>query len=288
MPDKFAAVWVSHSSLSDFDRCPRAYFLKNVYKDPTTRHKIQIMAPALALGQAVHEVLEALSVQRVADRFNPPLVQVYERVWSKFAGQQGGFNSPSQEQQYKERGVAMLTRVTDHPGPLSNLSIKVKEELPYIWLSEEQNVILCGKIDWLEYVPDGDGVNILDFKTGKHQERADSLQLPIYLLLVSKVQGRPVMGASYWYLETDDEPTEMSLPTIEQAQEQITTKAMKVNTARKLGVFNCPQGDKGCSYCQPFEAILRGEATLVGEHQRKDIYSLPDRSQDALFETEVL
>ena len=34
--DKYTAVWVSHSSMGDFLKCPRAYFLHNVYKDPKT------------------------------------------------------------------------------------------------------------------------------------------------------------------------------------------------------------------------------------------------------------
>ena len=62
MADKYTAYWVSHSSINDFLKCPRAYFLKNVYKDPKTGRKIKLISPPLALGQAVHEVVESLSV----------------------------------------------------------------------------------------------------------------------------------------------------------------------------------------------------------------------------------
>src|ERR1035437_4279352 len=31
--DKFNAVWVSHSSIGDFLKCPRLYYLHNVYKN---------------------------------------------------------------------------------------------------------------------------------------------------------------------------------------------------------------------------------------------------------------
>ncbi|KKQ37796.1 MAG: hypothetical protein US54_C0025G0014, partial [Candidatus Roizmanbacteria bacterium GW2011_GWA2_37_7] len=44
-PDKFSAVWVSHTSISDFLQCPYAYYLKHVYKDPKTGHKMKIMSP---------------------------------------------------------------------------------------------------------------------------------------------------------------------------------------------------------------------------------------------------
>jgi ATP-dependent helicase/DNAse subunit B len=64
----------------------------------------------------------------------------------------------------------------------------MKEDLPHYWLSEDDGIILCGKIDWLQYLPDTDSVHIVDFKTSKNKEKANSLQLPIYLLLVSNTQ----------------------------------------------------------------------------------------------------
>ena len=60
--DKYAALWVSHSSMTDFLNCPRSYFLRNIYRDKTTGKKISLISPALALVQVVHEVLESLSV----------------------------------------------------------------------------------------------------------------------------------------------------------------------------------------------------------------------------------
>ena len=72
--DKYTAVWVSHSSISDFLQCPRAYFLNNVYRDPQTGHKINLMSPPLALGQAVHYVIESLSILNVDKRFTEPLM----------------------------------------------------------------------------------------------------------------------------------------------------------------------------------------------------------------------
>ena len=85
-PDKYAAVWLSYSSISDFLRCPRTYFLKNVYKDSKTGRKIMLMSPPLALGQAVHEVVESLSVLPVEQRFIQPLVEKFETTWKKVSG----------------------------------------------------------------------------------------------------------------------------------------------------------------------------------------------------------
>jgi ATP-dependent helicase/DNAse subunit B len=259
--DKYSAVWVSSSSMSDFTKCPRLYYLRNVYKDPTTRHKINIISPALALGQSVHEVLEALSVIPVEERFATPLLETYETVWKRVHGKLGGFVNEQEEQIVKERGAKMLQRVIDHPGPLANKAVKIPKELPNYYLSEEENIILCGKIDWLEYLPEDDSVNIIDFKTGKNDESATSLQLPIYLLLVHNLQKRKVSKASYWYLDRDDEPVEIKLPSLEEAHEKVFETAKQVKATRLKGEYICPKG--GCFACRPFEKIINHEAEFV-------------------------
>jgi ATP-dependent helicase/DNAse subunit B len=274
MPDKFAATWVSHSSISDFLKCPRAYFLKNVYKDPQTNHKIQIIGPALSLGSAVHEVVEELSTIPTETRFKRSLIERLDSVWSRFSGEKGGFSSAEQEHQYRERAEKMLRRVMDHPGPLTNRAVKIKEELPQYWISEPDNIILCGKIDWLEYLPDTDSVHIIDFKTSKSEENESSLQLPIYNLLVHNTQQRKVSKLSYWYLELSDNLVEKKLPDLEKSHELILGVAKKIKLARQLGVMKCPQGEKGCRECQPLERVIKGEAKFVGEDQRRDLYVL--------------
>jgi len=276
--DKYTAVWVSHSSINDFRRCPRAYYLKNVYKDPKTNHKIKLMGPALALGQAVHEVLESLSVLTKDKRFQEPLLTAYDRAWAKVSGNKGGFYDESTEYKYKERGAAMLRRVMAHPGPIMLPAVKIQEDLPHYWLSPDDGIILCGKVDWLEYLADTDSVHIIDFKTGKVEEDEDSLQLPIYHLLVKNCQKRTVTKASYWYLETNDDLTEKVLPDVAEAHKKVLAIAKEIKLARQIARFKCPKGEDGCRDCKPFEQIMRREAEFVGEDQyRGDVYILPQK-----------
>jgi CRISPR/Cas system-associated exonuclease Cas4 (RecB family) len=288
--DKFSAVWVSHTSISDYLKCPRAYYLNNVYKDPATGHKVKLMSPALALGSAVHEVLESLSVLPTHDRFNEPLLKKFERTWTKLSGLKGGFYDEELERKYYLRGVAMLKRVTDNPGPVKNLAVKIKMDLPYYWLSEEDNIILCGKLDWLEYFPDQDAVHIIDFKTSKNSdEDPRSLQLPIYYLLATKCQHRRVIKASYWYLERGDELTAKDLPDSEESEKEILKIAKEIKLARKLSRFKCPNGEGGCQTCRPLEVIQNHEATFVGVNEfKQDIYILKDRSNANNEDSEIL
>lgn len=288
MPDKFAATWVSHTSISDFLKCPRAYYLNNVYKDPITRHKIQLVSPALTLGQVVHEVLESLSVLSTTERFKRPLIDRFEGAWKKVTGKRGGFSDLQEEHSYKLRGEEMILRVAENPGPLKEKAVKIKADLPNYWLSEQDEIILCGKIDWLEYLEDVDAVHIIDFKTGKREEDPASLQLPIYHLLVHNTQARKVAKVSYWYLNTQDDPQLQILPDLLEAHDRVLTVAKQIRLARKLSLFKCPQGDKGCYSCRPLEKIITGKAEYIGESEyRQDMYILPRATQE-LKESEIL
>jgi ATP-dependent helicase/DNAse subunit B len=278
MPDKYSAVWVSHSSMGDFLKCPRLYYLHNVYKNPKTGKKINLVGPALSLGSAVHEVVEGLAEFSAETRFENPeqLLERFEKTWEKFHGKKGGFKTEEEEAQAKARGIEMIKRVINNPGVLKNKIVKLKEGangmLPNFYLSEKDNIILCGRIDWLEFKEEDDSIHILDFKTGKNEESGESLQLPIYQLLLNNLQKRKVSGASYWYLDSDDKPKEVALPKLDESFDKVYKTAKAVSDARTLAlrigaekVFKCLRGEAGCFGCAPFEKIIRGEAEFLGE-----------------------
>ncbi|OGG39664.1 hypothetical protein A2118_03185 [Candidatus Kaiserbacteria bacterium GWA2_50_9] len=266
---KYDAVWVSHSSIGDFLKCPRAYYLHNVYKNPDTGRKITIVNPALSLGSAVHATLEALKALPVEDRLHRDLLSDFEKEWETSAsGKKGGFTSDVEEAGAKARGRAMIERVMKNPGPLSKKTVKLKETEnnmpPNFYLSEKENIILCGLIDWLEYVEEDDSIRIIDFKTGKSEESDDSLQLPIYLLLLGALQKRRMSGAAYWYLEKNDTTTEVALPDTGLARENVLALARRVKDVRERRAYDCPRGPSGCFACQPYELILNGKAEYLG------------------------
>lgn len=277
--DKYTAIWVSHSSMGDFLKCPRAYYLHNVYKDPKTGRKINIVSPALSLGQAVHSTLEPLRDVPVEERTKLDLLAEFEKAWEKVSGKKGGFTNDKEEADAKARGQAMIERVIRNPGPIARKTVRLKESHnnmpPNFFLSDDDNIILCGLIDWMEYVEEDDSIRILDFKTGKHDEKEDSLQLPIYLLLLTALQKRKVSGASYWYIDRDDEPIDMTLPDINEARKKVLEIALQVKEARGKNLYECSRGTQGCFACKPYEAIIKGEAEYLGVGgYGQDIYFL--------------
>ena len=265
--NKYNSVWVSHSSIADFLKCPRLYFLRNVYKNEKGR-KINIASPSLSLGIAVHETLEGLSKYKAEERFKKSLVESFENEWEKVSGKQGGFKTEQEEKEAKERGRNMIIRVANNPGLLARKTVKLPPTRngmpPNFFLSAEENIILNGKIDWLEYIESDDSIRVIDFKTGKNEEKDGSLQLPIYLLLLNNLQKRKVSGVAYWYLDRDIEPVSVKLPDYKEAFNDVLCIAREIKNAREQKEFNCPKGAEGCFACRPFEKILRGEAEYIG------------------------
>jgi ATP-dependent helicase/DNAse subunit B len=278
-PDKYKAVWVSHSSMGDFLRCPRAYYLHNVYKDPKTGKKVSVVNGALSLGVSVHNTLEALKEIPLEERKTENLLQDFEKEWQKVTGKKGGFKNEEEEAAAKERGVVMIKRVIANPGPIARKTIRLKPAangMPHnFYLSEEDNIILCGMLDWVEYIPEDDTIKVIDFKTGKYDENEDSLQLPIYLLLLNELQKRKVSGAAYWYLDREDGYVEKTLPDALESKTKVLDVARRVKHARENKLYDCLSGPDGCFNCRPFEAILRGEAEYIGVNDfGNDVYFL--------------
>lgn len=286
--DKYSALWISHSRIKDYAVCPRAYYLKYIYRASKTGHRIKLMTPPLALGQIVHDVLETLSVKSTKDRFKDSLIVQLHQLWNKIEGKKGGFPDSDIEQQYKTRAESMLLRIMKDPGPLARLAVKIKMDLPYFWLSEEKNIIISGKIDWMEYLADIDSVHIIDFKTSKNEEDPDSLQLPIYHLLAKECQTRHIAKISYWYLEREQGMSEQTLPDADKTHATILQKAEEIRLAGQLNRFKCRQTE-GCYSCKPYELILKGEAEFVGVNSYKeDIYVLDSASYQEQKESEIL
>jgi ATP-dependent helicase/DNAse subunit B len=287
--DKYSTVWLSHSSTSDFKKCPRLYFIRNVWKNQNGR-KVNIVSPAMSLGSAVHGVIEPLALLKTEDRFKQDLLKIYEEVWQKFSGRMGGFLDTETELGYKEKGKKMIENVIANKGPLANKTVKFYDGdfIPNIYLSEEENIILCGLVDWVEYLPATDSLRVIDFKTGKNDEKEDSFQLPIYKILVEALQKRKVTEAAYWYLEREKKLSkkEMIEEDIELIKEEILKigkdiKARKESAKNKEELennFKCVQG--GCRFCKEFELIRNYIADTdeveyvgVGEY-KQDLYML--------------
>lgn len=275
MDKKVFPIWISNSSINDFLKCSRAYYLRHVYKDEFTGHRITLINPSLVLGQAVHEVLESIATLGVGERFKISLKERFEKFLERYMNYSGLFKN-GEDSEFKTRGLRMLDRVTQNPGPLKNKAVRLKTDpkfpLSNFCLSAEHNIILCGRVDWLEYLENENAVRIIDFKTGKHEEEPGSFQVPIYILLAQNLQTRTIKNFAYWYLDKDNSPKDIEIPDLNSAREEILRLGLRIRQLREDRFYKCKDG--GCRECEPLEKILLGEAKLVDSRDNQDIYVL--------------
>lgn len=268
-------IWVSHSSLSDFEKCPRLYYLRNIYRDKThgNNFKIQVASPYLSLGEIVHDAIDNY-IDRYTknERNKDKLMYELSRGWLLKPGKIGGFKSSSQEQEFKDRSVAMAERFYKNKDFSQKSPIR-SSQFPKKKLFSDKDIILVGNFDWLENFKDG--LHLLDFKTGRLEEKEDSLQLPIYSILANENFEKFVRKTSYWYLDRDDEPKEVKMKDLEESLRTIKGRSIKIEDAIKK--VNFSNKDYGCPYCKEYDIVVNNKAEHVTTafKRKREIYFVP-------------
>lgn len=279
-------LFISPSSLSDFDKCPQLYYYRNVYRNPQTGLKIQIISPALALGQTVHETIDRFVSDATQNKTMDELNKIYDWFWSQVTGEKGGFFSKELEESYKERGKQMLARFFQNEHYHTHKPVKLPT-FPKMEMGED--IILTGKVDWIE--DKGTFHHIIDFKTGQKEERDDSKQLPIYAILTKGVLHIDEVKVSYWYLDKNDQLTDFELPDLEKETKLLKQKGMVIKMARLSNSFRCSSGYETCRYCQDFVAIGKGKGKMVSMdtfNRKQEIYVMPPKEEKVEEEKEDL
>lgn len=266
------AIFVSPSSLSDLEKCPQLYYLRNVYKSPQGL-KIQLTNPNLALGQAVHDVISQFLALEPMLRSKNELFRILDLVWGGVTGDKGGFASPDEEKEYRDRASVMLERFWGDEHFHTSAGVKIPN-FPKVELGDD--LILTGKLDWIEMGNEGE-YQITDFKTGKNKEKEDSLQLPIYAILIGDIFKTKNIKARYWYLDQDGPMEDVALPDMDYALGVIKKKANIAKMVRMTQSFRCQSGGESCWACRDMLAISKGEGKLVGVDmgRKQEIYILP-------------
>jgi len=266
------AVFISPSSLADFEKCPKLYYYRYVYKTPDTGLKIQIINPPLALGTAVHDTIERFVALEPLLRTETELQNIFSAVWQGLSGEKGGFTTPVEEKEYSDRGEAMLKNFFAnehfHTAQRFKMPDFLKAELG-------DDLILTGKLDWIE--KSGEGYKLVDFKTGKNEEKDTSPQLPIYVILASKILQTDDIKANYWYLDQGSELRDVSLPDLEEFFKSLKQKGMVIKKARLTNSFACPKGDR-CWACRDMAAVIidkKGKLVTVDSARKQEVYILP-------------
>lgn len=268
-------IWISHTSLNDFEKCRQLYYLRNLYRDKKygNNFRIQVASPYLSLGEAVHDAIDNFFTRYDLDnRTKDNLMYEFKRGWSLKPGRIGGFKDSSQESEFKARGEAMLERFLKNEKYSKSSPIRI--DFPKLPLIGQDDAILVGNFDWLEETPEG--LHILDFKTGKEEDET-SQQLPLYALLAEHNLQKPVKKVSYWYLDRDDEPTEVKLSDLQQTLSTVKEKSQIMQKAVQNKDFTCTADVGYCKLCHEYHKAINDQAEHVQTDfkRKREVFFIP-------------
>jgi len=269
-------IWISYSSITDFDNCSRLYYFKKIYRNPRTGNRVQIVNPYLSLGSAVHDSIDELVNLKPSQRLKISLIKRFNHIWKEYSGKKGGFESKKQEAEFKKRGAIMIKRF-EKSSIIEAKTLKKGKNLPRMPLFK--NIDLVGSFDWVEILNNGN-LHIIDFKTGKKEEKKDSWQLPIYNLLALKNYNKKIEKLSYWYLEKDNKPTVKKTGNPNSFLSKLKEKTIEIKEKIENNNFSCDSSHKRCYWCQKYESIISGRAEHIGfdKKMKKDLYYLVNKN----------
>ncbi|MBU2577278.1 PD-(D/E)XK nuclease family protein [Patescibacteria group bacterium] len=270
------AVFISPSSLGDFEKCPQLYYYRSVFRSPRGL-KIQIINPSLAIGACVHDTLEQFLKLSPADRLRSELFRIFEWNWKSFSGEKGGFTLKDEEELARQKASAMLERFFGNKHFLVTEAVKIPG-FPKVELGND--LILTGKLDWIE--KEQDTYHVIDFKTGKNEEREDSQQLPIYSLLVARLLNTDKIKTSYWYLDKDEDIRPFPSADIEETFKTIKQKGEILKLVRQTNSYRCQSGNEFCWACKDMHEVAHGKGKLVNVdpvNRKQEIYILVEEDK---------
>ena len=262
------ALYLSYTSLNDFIKCPKSYYLKNIYRNPKNGFKMQIASPYLTLGATVHDTIKwflECEDKPVKDQ----VMDKFRNFWLKYSGKRGGFTSKEEEVTFGNRGLSMMEDFLKNYKALEKSVPPIS--FPKYHLIDE--VILIGNFDYVGERADG-SLHVIDFKTGAKDEDS-ALQLYMYAILAESNIQKPVSAASFWYLDREDLPREVVLDPLESTLEYLTTKAMEIKEAIEQNTWECIK-EGMCRDCKAYQDLIDGKGEFMFSDFRfkKDVYYL--------------
>ncbi len=183
---------LSYTQISSYRSCPLAYKLQ--YIDRLKRKERFY----LSFGDVIHQCAEFF--YKIPVPPPPSLEKLLEFYAANWISQ--GYESPEQEQQYKEYGQKLLADFWQIHHADFKMPLAVEQTF---YVSIAEGITLTGKIDRVDKV-DG-GVAIVDYKTSKELFTQDhleqDLQLTFYQLAAEHMWKMPVRKLTLYHLRSN-------------------------------------------------------------------------------------
>jgi putative RecB family exonuclease len=184
----------SPSALRTLDLCPRRFEFQYLEHAPAS----EVPTPELVLGIAVHAALAALYRLPPERRNTQAAHRALRHAWRR-ARRPLSFYARHEEAAWGKRGLEMLTAYcAGH-----DLGVRPIAVEGWVRARLGSGLELSGKVDRVDPLPDGHGVEVVDFKTGRpmaEDELPADLGAQIYAIAAWRTFRRPVKRVRYIYL----------------------------------------------------------------------------------------
>lgn len=232
---------ISPSKATRFRTCPKHYYFQDVERLPIEERP----SPQLAQGNAVHDALRLFYSIAPEERSEQSIALALKTVWrAHWKPELFGRNA---EIDYGNDAIDMLRRYFNG-FDTSAYPLGLED-----WVSVEiEGTEFYGKVDRAERRRIGDGLDIVDYKTGRRQLEPEDLRdepaAQIYLLGATETFREPVVRVRFIYLRTGEEIAWTPEPEeIEETRERLAKLAKEISSTATFEAFPGPH----CQFC-PF------------------------------------
>ena len=232
-------LYLSATKIETYDTCPLKYRLKHI--DNVSERKTRA---TLEFGSIMHAVLEEFHGLKIAEQTEENLKYLLNKNWREDA-----FEYRLRGEEFRKQGEEILSDyfrfIQENPPNV------LKRESPFSYVMDEINVKISGKIDRIDQ--DGDTLAIVDYKTSKKKEKAETnLQMALYTEAILRdavpgVKGNPGK-ANLHFLRHGDDPLS-SHQFSEQNLQDSRIKISKVADGIRSGSFEPDKNEFNCRYC---------------------------------------
>ena len=237
---------VDPSSLEDFARCPRQYFLRRKLGLPETPLAVRgakadapdATADATALGIVVHKILETLDFGADPDAIERKAVEVAS-----------AYETPAEARRAIVRDLRRYLATAAGRPPAHS---RCARELPFFMCAAEGDpaIFIRGRIDLL--IIDGRRAIVRDYKYSRPSKDRDAAEYALagqcYALAAGAAHPECEIKAEVVYLRGGVSRVELNLPALGQIRERVTALGRALAAASRIGEW--PQTPKDRRECQ--------------------------------------
>ena len=233
----------SPTSLKVFETCPKQFeyaYVERIKADESP-------AAELVFGNALHEALAFLHRMPVDERSVEAAHAALRHFWAR-TERAGAFLEEAEEIVWGKRALAVLDQYC------ANYDLEAQPLAVERWVRAmlPSGAVLSGKADRVDRSPDGDGLEVIDYKSGRCRINDDAglrrdLGAMVYALATARTFRKPVLRVRFlfiaegverrWDLEAED------LASIETELGKLTTRV------EQTGDFAAVPG-RHCDWCR--------------------------------------